>query len=142
MMWSVVAFIFAGLLGGYGIYVYRRRKAIAFFQGRQLLTDEEIFSEFYSDTNLRKEEVLELWKEVAKVFGLPYGTLRPTDRFGKELCGYWLVENEADELSDRAHNRLKEKGSSLEINKLSSLDEYIKAMASVLSASSNNGEKK
>lgn len=129
-MWSAAAFILVGLATGYGAYVYRKHQAAAFFRRREPLTEEEIFSRFYGGTNFRKEEVLELWKEVAEVFHLPFGVLRPTDRFGQELRGYWLIDNEVDEISDRAHSRLKRKKKAIDLHEISSLDEYIRTIVS------------
>ena len=131
-MWYAAAFILVGLSFGYGVYLYRKRRAREFFRGRERLSEDEIFFRFYKDTDFTKQDVLDVWKEVAEVFKLPFGVLRPSDRFGKELRGYWLVDTEVDELSDRAHDRLKKKGKSVDLHKISSLDEYVRMMLAAL----------
>lgn len=138
-----IAFILLVALASYGLYLYRRHKKAAFYEPRESLTEGEIFQRYYSKDRFNQRDVLDLWKEVASVFRIPYGKLRPADRFGKELRGYWVVDNEVDELTDRAYQRLKKKGKHLDFKEISTLDDYVRLMLSALSEPMDNisGEK-
>jgi len=134
-MWSAVGFIILSVLLGAGIYAFRKRRAKRFFSEREILTGDEIFAQFYGDTGFEKNDVLDIWKEVAEVLHVPYGSLRPTDKFGEQIRGYWLIDNELDELSDRTHSRLKKYGKSVNLDKITSLDEYVRSTLIILSTS-------
>lgn len=123
--------ILAGIFSALAFRFYKKASLRKLFFERDFLSESQIF-DFYRDENFDKEKVLFLWKEVAEILNLPYGSLRPSDRFGRELNGSWLVDNEIDEISDIALNRLAKYGVYENLEKIASLDDYIRKFAPIL----------
>jgi len=47
--------------------------------GREALTGQEIFDNFYEEQDLNKRVVLTVWRELSLAYRIPMGLLRPTD---------------------------------------------------------------
>jgi len=56
-----------------------------FLKSRVTLGDTELLDLFCDGTALNRNKVLSLLKQIGRLYGLPHGTLRPTDTFGKPL---------------------------------------------------------
>lgn len=117
------------------LFVYPKRQKELFFSKREPLSEEDIYRQYFLDSGLSQPIVLELWSEVAKTLGIPVGKLRPADRFGQELGGYWFVGDELDVLSKMAIDRVRRSGAVLDLSKITTLDEYIKILATLIQKS-------
>jgi len=105
---------------------FAKQRKKRFLNSRQTLSDEDIYLQYFSESGLSQPLVHELWQEVADAFRLPSGKLRPTDRFGNELGGYWIVSDEVDILTKIAVERAKRHSIKLELSEIKTLGEYVK----------------
>jgi len=60
---------------------------------------------------------------------VPAERLRPNDRFGKDVGVYWITSDELDELAAKGRKRAKELGLTVDLEKLSTVDEYVRCFA-------------
>ena len=54
--------------------------------GRDDLSNEEIYQRFFENSGLPEDAVISAWTELAEFLELPTGKLRPADRFAHELA--------------------------------------------------------
>jgi len=130
MLWT---FIVAGaiVIASLGIAVpwRRRQSALKVLLAREALDDDAVYSRFYADTGLPKAEVLKSWHDIADTLRVPAERLRPNDRFGKDIGVYWITSDELDELAAKGRKRAKELGLTVDLEKLSTVDEYVRCFA-------------
>ena len=124
---GVVVFGF-GILASIASVVFATRKSKRLFDDRTALSDDEIYRHF-ADTGFPQALVLELWREVARTLHLPAERLRPTDRFGQELGGYWITSDDLDALGQVASERARRHGGTLNLAEIKTLDEYVRRLA-------------
>jgi hypothetical protein len=100
--------------------------------GRPVLSREDFFDQFYSDSGIPPDLVTELLELVASELRVEAGQVRPTDRFAVELTpgrwnqfdsGFAMLMTQLDSL---ARQRDKTITSPIE-----TVDDYIRAMATV-----------
>lgn len=53
------------------------------FQDRQVLTDKELYDEFFASLGLPEKDVMECFKEIEFDYSIPVGVLRPEDELAK-----------------------------------------------------------
>lgn len=121
------------LLGGLGFSVrgLMKRKADSLLEGREALTDDEIYQRFYASSSLGKETVIGLWHEVAHVLRVPAGRLRPTDKFGKEVGAYWITSEELEVLGATAQQRANRQGVAVDLASIQTVDDYVRQLAAL-----------
>ncbi len=104
---------------------YRRR--LQRFTNREDLSFDDIYSQFFRKSDLPKDQVMELWNEVAKALSLPPGKLRPTDRFAKELAPVegWEFDDDIVEVYWAADRRLKKMGLKVDHSNVHTLGDYV-----------------
>ena len=110
---AVASYLFSGL----------RNKQI--FSKRQILQEKDIYRLYFSDNRIPEADIFELWREVASQFNLSPGKLRPTDRFGHELGGFWITSDGLDELYRLAQKRAQQNGIVVDLSKIHTLEDYI-----------------
>lgn len=102
---------------------------------RSELNDDEFFKVFYENSGFEKDLVIELLGLVASEIRVPSGKLRPTDRFNVELSpgrwndfdsGFAMLMHELDAMAKKRGMRIEQP--------ISTVDEYIRAMASLYPA--------
>jgi len=108
--------------------VLAKRRSRQLFDDRASLSDEEIYGQV-AESGLPRPLVLELWREVADELHLPPDKLRVTDRFGRELGGYWITSEELDALSRLAARRARRLGAGLDLAEIKTLGEYVRRLA-------------
>jgi hypothetical protein len=104
------------------------RQRLRHIRNREDLPMEAIYSQFFTEANLPKGLVLELWNEVATLLRVPPGKLRPSDRFDKELApgGVWLqLDSDAAEVNLAAQYRSKKLGIKTDFSAIQTLRDYI-----------------
>ncbi|MEK7333483.1 MAG: hypothetical protein AAB017_08915 [Nitrospirota bacterium] len=126
--WLFLTIVGLGGLTGIFLIVYPKFKKRAIFADRQYLTMDEIYSRYYLDSGLSKDVVLKLWGNVAELLQLPKGKLRPTDKFGKELGPYQVIDDDINELQAFTLRQLKEVGVSVDFSTIKTLDDYIRCL--------------
>lgn len=123
-------------LVGYGVFweARRRWKRRARFAGRAVLSDAEIFAQFYAQSDLRPEAVAKYWNEVGRLMRVPAGRLRPSDRFDVELAPVAGAEmaDEIEELGEFFDDERQRLGLSVNLKQMKTLDELIRAFAAPL----------
>lgn len=107
----------------------RRQLALKNLLAREALDDEAVYSRFYASAGLPKTEILNIWHDVADTLRLPADRLRPDDRFGKEVGVYWITSDDLDALAAKGRKRAKELGLTVDLEKLSTVDEYVRCFA-------------
>ena len=106
-----------------------RRRRSAALKGRESLDDEAFYGRYYAESKLPKTLVSELRHEVAETLKVPAAKLRPDDRFGKQIGTYWITSEDLDVLAAKGRNRAKALGLSVDLQKLNTVDEYIRCFA-------------
>jgi hypothetical protein len=121
----------AAILAGLGVVIpwLRRRQSGAALEGRESLDDEAFYARYYAESNLTKVLVGELRHEVAETLKVPAAKLRPEDRFGKQMGTYWITSEDLDVLATKGRNRAKALGLAVDLQKLNTLDDYIRSFA-------------
>lgn len=129
--WGGACFIAIGIaaIAWSSVLAQRRRRAL--FDRRTELNAEEIYFQHFSRSGLPAGLVLELWHEVADVFNLPAGKLRPSDRFGEELGNYGITGDDLYELAGLAILRARLYGGQVNLRGIRTLDCYVRALASM-----------
>ncbi|PIT30445.1 hypothetical protein BGI37_00245 [Snodgrassella alvi] len=96
---------------------------------RKYLSDQEILA-FYTNSKLSEISILELWYEVATNFDVPPGYLRPEDRLAEMGILQIVVDHpKLEDLTDIAIEREKVLNKPIDLERISTLDDYIKAFA-------------
>jgi hypothetical protein len=109
-----------------GAVYYVRRQEAQVIRRRPRLDADSIYATYYASSGIPKNEVIEVWREIAGALNVPEGQLRPEDRFGKDI-GRWLITSEElDTLSELGRKRAKEHGLSIDF-KINTVDEYVRA---------------
>jgi len=111
---------------GFAIPWNRRQVALKNLLARDALDDEAVYSRFYASTGLPKAAVLEVWHDIADTLRVPADRLRPSDRFGKDIGVYWITSDDLDALAAKGRKRAKERGLSVDLEKLATVDEYVR----------------
>ena len=127
---SFLASIIAVIVLGGALFVWNyvpqrlRRKR---FDYRPELNLDEIYREYFAAKKLPKDLTCELWKEVSETLRLPFGKLRPTDRFDQELAAPkgWEYDDEIVDLQWAAERRLKRIGGQADLSQIKTVADYI-----------------
>lgn len=69
-----------------GFVFGRKNDKVTQFKNRPNLSLEDIYDQFFAESQLPQEIVAEVWQELANTLELPAGLLRPEDRFDRELA--------------------------------------------------------
>jgi len=107
----------------------RRRRSAAVLEGRESLDDEAFYGRYYTGMNLPKTLVSELRREIAETLRVPAPKLRPEDRFGEQIGTFWITSEDLDVLSAKGRNRAKALGLVVDLQKLKTVDDYIRCFA-------------
>ncbi|MCO6523010.1 MAG: hypothetical protein J6571_07490 [Snodgrassella sp.] len=96
---------------------------------RKYLSDQEILA-FYTNSKLSEISILELWNEVATNFDIPSGYLRPEDHLAEMGILQISVDHpKLEDLTEIAIERKKSLNKPIDLESISTLDDYIKAFA-------------
>jgi hypothetical protein len=132
------ALIIAGgsIAAGLGVLIpwLRRRRSAAVLEARESLDDEAFYGRYYAESKLPKALVSELRHEVAETLKVPAAKLRPDDRFGRQIGTYWITSEDLDVLAVKGRNRAKALGLTVDLQKLNTVDEYIRCFAKTSAA--------
>jgi hypothetical protein len=126
---SISVIIGIALVGGAALtwaYV-PRRKRLKRLDGRDDLSIDQIYTEFFAGNNLPKELACELWNEVATCLRLPPGKLRPTDRFERELAAPkgWEFDDDIVDIQFASNRRLKRSGVQADLSQIKTIGDYV-----------------
>jgi hypothetical protein len=121
--------LFTAIAAGlYGARQWQRNSDRRALAGRIALSDDSIYSNYYADSGYDRATVLELWAEIAVTLRVPPGKLRPTDRFGKDIGSSLITSDELDTLYERARRRAQQLGIQIDFAKISTVDQYVRAL--------------
>ena len=107
-----------------------RRKKL--FAARHTMSPEQVFSEYFSTTDINREVMIGLWLQIARRLGVPADKLRPTDRFTVELVAsgsFDPFDGTKDQLAAFADSYAKSHGISLDLTKVETVGDLIQQMA-------------
>jgi len=107
----------------------RRQLALKNLLEREPLDDDAVYSRFYASAGLPKAEVLNIWHDIADTLRVPADRIRPDDHFGKEIGVYWITSEDLDVLAAKGRARAKKLGLAVDLEKLSTVDEYVRCFA-------------
>lgn len=132
---GVVTAVIGGLVVAGGVLIWclvPRRQRLKRFESRPDLSLDQIYSDFFAQRNLPKNQVCELWREVAESLRLPPGKLRPTDRFDQELAPPkgWEHDDEILDVQWAAERRLKKTGIKADLSQVKTLADYVEFFCS------------
>jgi hypothetical protein len=130
-LWIGLAILLAGSMAALISSRYPRRVRLGRFDGRERLSDEQLFDRYFKMLGVPKETVLNEWRQVAKCLGVPAGLMRPTDRFDTELYpvpGWHFYDDDLEILFAQTARRLQLPIDQL-VAKVKTLDDYIRLTA-------------
>lgn len=127
--WRIIGLGAVVAVTGVVVRNLKQRNARVRLGERIALTDEEVFRQFYTPSDLDFQEVAELWHEISKVLKVPVGRLRPSDRFGADIGTYWITSEELDALSETARQRASRQGIDVDFATIKTVDDYVKCFA-------------
>ncbi|WP_239326373.1 hypothetical protein [Snodgrassella gandavensis] len=129
IIFSIIFLIFGLIVFKFIDSIYLKRYLKGLQDTREYLSDQEILA-FYIDYKLSEISVLELWNEVATNFDIPPGYLRPEDCLAEMGILQIIVDHpKLENLTDIAREREKALNKSIDLESISTLDDYIKAFA-------------
>lgn len=114
---------------GLAVSWWKQKAARRDLESRERLDDEGVYSRYYATSGLPKDQVLELWHEVADTLRVPAGQLRPEDRFGKNVGAYWITSDDLDVLAAKGRNRAQQLGLAVDFGQLGTVDQYVRCFA-------------
>ena len=108
------------------------RQRLKRIENRPTLSMDQIYADFFAHRNLPKDQVCELWSEVANLLQLPTGKLRPGDRFDQELAPQkgWEHDDEIITVQWAAERRLKKSGAKADLSRIKTLADYVEFFCS------------
>lgn len=101
-------------------------------RNRESLSPQQVFDLYYSTSHIDRTLVVELLNHVAAELSLPADKLRPGDRFSVELApkkdaawdsGYGVLLFELKRLAKKKNKKIE--------RRITTLDDYLRAMAEV-----------
>jgi hypothetical protein len=104
---------------------FKRRATV----GRSNLTGVQIYETYFKDFGYVKDDVLQLWYEIADALEIKAGLLRPQDRFGKDVGGGFVLTPELDLLTELAIERTERQGLTIDLEAIETVDDYVKMFA-------------
>lgn len=128
-LWAGTALTVLGVGAWMSAIAFARLRNRRLIGSRSALSEDEIYRNYYANAGLQQAAVLEMWAEVARTFSMPIGKLRPGDRFGHELGGYWITDDQIDVLSWTARERSRKSGIELNLSEIKTLDDYVRGFA-------------
>ena len=128
------AWLFAALCGGAVLFSswYIKRARLSRFAGREAMSLTALYEQFFHDSGLPQEVVLQLWQAAAQTLKLPAELLRPTDRFDRELqpMAEWHIHDDYNErLAAWAEGEAKQHGMKMDLMPIQTLGELITLLA-------------
>lgn len=108
--------------------IYRKICVKRLMKKRQCLTNEAILA-FYLKSNLSESSILELWNEIAEILNVPVGYLRPKDPLNKIVTIKFFSDDRIEDISDMAIARAKSLNKSIDLEKIVTIDNYVRAFA-------------
>jgi len=127
-IWVVIAALLA--LVGLGAFSERwssSRRKKNLLAHREALSPQEIYAKYYASSGLPENCVTQLWEELAKTLGYEASRIRPSDQFGVDLKEFRWVDGEVSDLSAIALERSRTKHLRIDLSKLLTVDDYIRA---------------
>ena len=90
---KLLLFVVVALLIGvcYFLDWQRRNKVLQLKPDREELDDLSVYQQFYATAELMEPDVIMLWHEIADTLKVPAGKIRPTDVFGEDIGGAFLL---------------------------------------------------
>jgi hypothetical protein len=128
---SILTFVAVLGLAGIGLIVatLKRERDRKVFSSRESIRPTDVYTQYYRELGSSETEFLDVWNEIATTLKVPADKLRPTDRFGEQIGAYLITSEELDVLAQLATRRAQNRRSRIEIDKLKSVDDYVRAFA-------------
>ena len=95
---------------------------------RERLSEDAFFERFYSDSGISRTIVDKAVREISTFFEIELGLVRPSDRFGQEIGGGLLITPDLDRFALHTSERSERVGRTLDWEKISTVDDYIKSV--------------
>lgn len=131
-IWAGGLIIIVGLGAFIASRLLERRGTEKGISQRETLDDNTVYFLFYANSGLPVSLVTELWHEIADTMGVLPGKLRPTDRFGHEIGkSFWITNEALDALAAVATKRTKEYQSSIDLQLIKTVDDYIRQFSAM-----------
>ncbi len=111
-----------------GARLRERRKR---FENRESMSLEEIFNQYYINSNINKLRFKRIWNDVADILQLDAQKLRPSDRFDTELApvkGYHLEDEQLVDLEECIMMHCQKRNINMNQYKLDTLDDIIRLL--------------
>lgn len=99
---------------------------------RPILSDHEVYVQFFARSGYHEASVLELWHEVGFWLKIPSGQMRPRDVLSEDISPSLFVDSrELENLMDIVSERLEElpAGQREQVSGIVTVEDYINAFA-------------
>lgn len=107
---------------------YVKHARLSRLTGREAMSPEEIYRQYFDDAGLRQEVLVRQWRVAASSLELPAELLRPTDRFDTELkplTGWPLYDDQIEDLFAWATRRAKVLGGAIDLTGVQTLGDFV-----------------
>lgn len=129
VIFFIILFIFSILVSIYIDRSHKKKYLENLKNTRKYLDDEEILN-LYHDSEFSETSILELWHEVANNFDDPSGYLRPEDELADMgIINFTEDHPKLEDITDIAIERMKALNKPINLQDISTLDDYIRALA-------------
>lgn len=126
--YGLVFLLFVGVLSYLFSTWYVRRVRRNRLTGREAMSPEEIYAQYFDAAGLQQEVLVRQWREAASSLELPAELLRPTDRFDTELkplAGWPLYDDQIEDLFAWATRRAKALGTAIDLTGVQTLGDFV-----------------
>lgn len=96
-----------------------------------------IYRTNYEDS-LSYDAFLQAWTDIAECLKLRPGFLRTTDVFGVDIGAGAVTTDELDELADRAVAYARDRGRTVDLEALKTVDDYVREIGTLLMSAPRN----
>ena len=98
------------------------------FAKRRALTEDEFHNRFYADSDIRKELMCVSLRMLARTMAVPFGKLRPDDRFTEHLAPATLYDDTVEELFEGTDWLINDPDR-VQFTAKSTVDDYVRQVA-------------
>lgn len=132
MLHSLMGLGVVGLLG-LGAWIAQflwHRAEVRRLNMRESLAISDLYARYYATSGLSEVAVADTWREIATTLKVPVEKLRPSDKFGVDVGTYLGMSVELDTLSEKGAERARQRGLDVQLERLATVDDYVRALAS------------
>jgi len=130
MTTSVIALVLGVVVAITAAVIWVRVERPIAFPGRSVMSLDQLYNLFYGDNTVSPGAVREAFDLIGRIFGVPPGMLRPSDRFDGELRiaqGWSHYDSSIDAITDEL--RVACRGKTVDFSKVHTVDDVVRLIS-------------